>query len=408
MFEALPKRADALAVGFCCMLLWILQMQRPLNADVAWLLDAGSRWFAGQEIYVDILELNPPLVFYDMALLTAGTWSKAGYLAGVCAAIYVSSLSCDRKWAAFAALSVPALLPFGQRDHLALIAVLPYLVSERRKWPVGIALFLGTGLKPHLLLIPFLCVLWRRRLDGAVLTLSALLAAYVAFIMIVHREFLTVMVPLARATYGDVSGSPSVDLWFVVAVVTAVALMHWRSPIAGAITGALLSYLLQGKFWYYHLVPAVGLAIYVGLTTRVFRAVSLACAASLMILSSTYFFRGNRNPVDPIPIGAKRVLFLTPHLPMAYPVVFERGVENTSPFAALWPVPGALDQPAMLRNIRQRQVDAIVEQCPEYIFTNIKDPLDYFQFVSGDPRVQGYRYVGRVHSFRVYRKPSCQ
>jgi hypothetical protein len=384
--------------------LWALQMQRPLNADVAWLLDAGSRWAHGQRLYIDIVEINPPLVFYDMAVLTVGTWSKAVYLAGVCTAIFVSSLWCERKWLAFAALSFPALLPFGQRDHLALIAALPYVASDRKSWPSGIWLFAGTALKPQLLLIPLFAALWRRRLDAALIVLAGLVAAYVLLIALVHPAYLRAIVPLAMATYAGLEGN--MGYWYQLAIILVVVGLNWRSPVAAGIIGALLSYALQGKFWYYHLVPAIGLAIYLGLAAVAWQGVNRACAIALSLLSAAYFIR-DQPPVDPIPGTAKRVLFLTPNLPMAYPVVFERRVENTSPYPSLWPVPGAGKRQDILAEVRRRQVDAILQRCPQYIFTNVKDRIDYFDFLSVDPRFRGYSPAGNFHSFKVYRNPRC-
>ncbi|MCH8614779.1 hypothetical protein LZ016_01475 [Sphingomonas sp. SM33] len=398
------EKYDRVLLTLCCCALWALQMLRPLTPDVAWYLDAGSRWFNGQRLYVDILELNPPLIFYDMALLTAGTWSKGLYLAGVCAAIFVSAILCERRWAAFAALTLPALLPFGQRDHLALIAVLPYLASDRRGWPMGIWLFAGTALKPHFLLMPLLAALWRRRWDAALTTLLVLVALYAVLIPLIHPAFLTDIVPLARSTYHGLGGS--FGYWYQLGLILAVLVMNRRSPIAGAILGALLAYLLQGKFWYYQLVPALGLATYGGLVARRMPGVNRACAAGISILSVAYL-AGAHRPIDPIPAGATRVLFATPHIPMAYPVVFERGVENTSPYPALWPVPGAATRPDIVAEVRHRQVDAILKRCPQYIFTNMKDEFDYFAFLSADPRLHGYRRVGNVHSFRVYLNPRC-
>lgn len=406
MLNSALKSHTWLLLLIACIALWAFQVQRPLNPDVAWLLDAGTRWFGGQRLYVDIIEINPPLVFYDMAILTAGTWSKAGYLAGVCAAIYASSLWCERKWLAFAALSVPALLPFGQRDHLALIAVLPYLVNERRTWPMGVWLFAGAALKPHLLLIPLCGALWRRQWDPALTALVGLLVAYSLFIVVAHAAYLTDIVPLARATYGAFEAFPSINQWFQIALILLIAGMNWRSPVAGAILGALLSYFLQSKFWYYQLIPAVGLAIYLGVAGVRPNRIGIAGAIGLSILSAAYAIRAVR-PLDPIPPGAKRVLFLTAHIPVSYPVLFERGVENTSPYPAFWPVPGALNNPKILDDVRRKQVDAIVERCPEYIFSNLRESFDYFAFLSADPRFRGWRYVGDFHSFKIYRNPEC-
>lgn len=404
MFLRHAQLRQELLLAICCAALWFAELQRPLAADVAWLLDAGSRWFHGQVLYVDIIELNPPLIFYDMAVLTGGAWTKASYIAGVCIAIFVSSILCDRRWIAFVALSAPALAPFGQRDHLALIAVLPYVVARRSSWPLGIWMFAGVALKPQLLLIPILAALWRRSVDPAIVICGCLVGSYGVFIAIVHPTYLTEIVPLARATYGSLGGHFAFIHQFILIVL--VAAMNWRSPVSGAIVGALLSYFLQGKFWYYQLVPAVGLAIYQGAASQIFHNVNRACAAALVILSAASAARMAR-PVDPIPEGAKRVLFLTAHIPVAYPVVFERGVENTSPYPSLWPVPGAATRQDILAEVRRRQVDEVLKRCPQYIFTNRKEAFDYMQFLSTDRRFHGYRFIGEKGSFRIYASRRC-
>ena len=36
-------------------------------------------------------------------------------------------------------------------------------------------------------------------------------------------------------------------------------------------------------------------------------------------------------------------------------------------------VPGAANRPDILAEVRRTQVDAILQRCPQYIFTNVKD-----------------------------------
>jgi hypothetical protein len=397
-----------LLLAAACVALWAFQMQRPITDDIAWLLDAGSRWFDGQRLYVDIMELNPPLIFYVMAVLTAGTWSKAAFLAGVCLAIFASAMWCgDRRWAAFAALTLPALVPFGQRDHLALIAALPFLVAEKRKWPMGVWLFAGTALKPHLLLIPLLGAAWRRQWrDPALWTLAGLVLAYAAYILAVHPAYVRVIVPLAVTTY-HAYGAPF-HFWPQLVLILVIAATNLRSPLIGPLVAALASYYLQGKFWYYQLIPAVGLAIYIGLVAPKLRLLNALCAAALAAATLPVLFQP-KPLIDPIPAGARRVLFLTHRLQRPYPLVFERGIENTSPYPALWPVPGALDKPAILAEARRRQVDAIVARCPQYIFTDRTDAFDYYRFLLADPRFGGmdYRRLRSVGPFEVYASARC-
>ena len=43
-------------------------MRSPLKDDIAWLLYVARRWLAGRELYVDVVEVNPPLIVWISAI----------------------------------------------------------------------------------------------------------------------------------------------------------------------------------------------------------------------------------------------------------------------------------------------------------------------------------------------------
>src|SRR5271157_2884520 len=43
-------------------------LRSPLKDDVAWLLYVARRWIAGRELYVDVVEVNPPLIVWISAI----------------------------------------------------------------------------------------------------------------------------------------------------------------------------------------------------------------------------------------------------------------------------------------------------------------------------------------------------
>src|SRR5271157_5778984 len=43
-------------------------LRSPLKDDVAWLLYVARRWLAGRELYVDVVEVNPPLIVWISAI----------------------------------------------------------------------------------------------------------------------------------------------------------------------------------------------------------------------------------------------------------------------------------------------------------------------------------------------------
>jgi hypothetical protein len=42
----------------------LIVFRQPLNLDVAWYFVAARRWLDGARLYVDVLEVNPPLVIW--------------------------------------------------------------------------------------------------------------------------------------------------------------------------------------------------------------------------------------------------------------------------------------------------------------------------------------------------------
>src|ERR1700760_4576042 len=45
-----------------------IAMRSPLKDDIAWLLYVARRWMAGRELYVDVVEVNPPLIVWISAI----------------------------------------------------------------------------------------------------------------------------------------------------------------------------------------------------------------------------------------------------------------------------------------------------------------------------------------------------
>ena len=58
--------AGLLAVVIAIVLFTMLRS--PLKDDVAWLLYVARRWLAGRELYVDVVEVNPPLIVWISAI----------------------------------------------------------------------------------------------------------------------------------------------------------------------------------------------------------------------------------------------------------------------------------------------------------------------------------------------------
>jgi len=286
-----------------------------LNHDVAWCLVATRRLLAGDRLYVDILEVNPPLIFWLMSPCAAlGQWlglsdsTTAGILpvvvltavtfvvsrvAGLAPAPVTwlrSSMLC-----AFLFLASIVVLPdAGQRDHVAAVLLFPYGILSGRtslalQTPVSVSICcgmlaaIGVALKPFFLL-PWLAaelvvVVRRRSLHACWRPDFALVVAgqciYAAMVLTLTPTYLTTIVPLARATLGAYETSQFLLLSFdpllrlgICALAALAASMLLPGPaqlassesLAAMALGFLASFVLQAKGWSYHLVPALILA----------------------------------------------------------------------------------------------------------------------------------------------------
>jgi hypothetical protein len=292
-----------------------IALRSPLKDDIAWLLYVARRWLAGRELYVDVIEVNPPLIIWISAIpIRIAGWLKtspetiaipffisAVLGCGVWAACLLrgySALFADRL-PVFAALGTVLLvvpgMELGQREHLLMAAILPYLVlyacrldGRRLHWmaalAAGVLAGFGCALKPRyaavFVVLECLALLrdpglrgWRLRgglLGVMPLAAAGTLAGYGALVLLTCPNYLHRAVPLALALYGatDVSFTQllgdSLRLLFGEAV--AVLLWWWsrrwlpeRNLMLTLVAFALASTVVcfvDGKDWFYHRLPA--------------------------------------------------------------------------------------------------------------------------------------------------------
>lgn len=293
---AWPLAVALLLVVVAGALLW----NAELVNDVAWQLWVARQLAHGVTLYTDIVEVNPPLWFWaaipvvDLAQLF-GVSSYHVLIPGVLALdvvalLLVRTLCRDLEDARLIVLGFPVITllafldVFGQREHLTLIATVPYLVLVARRadgLPVsrtiatlcGIMAAFGLALKPHFLLVPvaleILLLVRTRRLPFRPenIALAVSLVAYALSVLLFARAYFVASLPMLMIYQGD-HRSIAYLLSQPVATMTCLLLLSLalygrpRSSIAQAalIAGLafLAAYFLQGKGWRYHGVPAMG------------------------------------------------------------------------------------------------------------------------------------------------------
>lgn len=278
----------------------------PLKDDIAWLLYVARRWMAGRELYVDVVEVNPPLIIWISAIpVELARWfhvdaqftAMSIFITGVLGSAWWCATSLRQPDTLFAdrlpvfavagivLLLVPAA-ELGQREHLLIAATLPYLVLFARSLdgekpaPVaallaGVLAGLGCALKPRygaVFAVLEILALTRGLRPWRLMPLAAgfTLAAYAALIALLCPAYLRRAVPLALALYGgtDVSFMDMLNATALILAGQAIAVVLWwlrgrRLPernlmltlVVFAATSTVICF-VDGKDWYYHRLPA--------------------------------------------------------------------------------------------------------------------------------------------------------
>jgi hypothetical protein len=389
----------------------VLLLPRPLSPDIS-----GQLWIAqqirqGARLYVDFLEINPPLWFWMavpvQAVAETTGWQASGLLiAGVAAAALASLLVTGRLlgdmpagrrrafllYAALVLLVMP-VRDLGQREQLALFAALPYaaLASARRRGDavglalallVGAACALGFALKHYFLLAPILLEVWllagRRRgwrpFRPETLALAAIGLGYGAAVLIATPEYLTGMVPRLRLAYGAAAVPwrqmvlPAQLAWiFTVVAILPQARSLGRASLASALLVAAAGFggawLIQHKGWPYQSVPTTGLLAFAfaALLAEQWDAVSSfvrKLAPAVLLLPLGLALTPTHAPVTPetdiapalegLPPGTSVGIVSTEGF-TAWPAAIDRGFRFPSRYGSLWMLPAIDAHPSDLR-----------------------------------------------------------
>jgi hypothetical protein len=325
----------------------VFYAQGRLHHDPSFILVATRRWLDGAVLYRDIIEINPPLIFYLTAPAVwlsnrLGVRDTVVFIWLVCGATAISLVWCSSLLDRVAVLSparrafivagcflgllvIPAY-NFGQREHLFVILALPYFlaavfepmglgVRPFERMALGFYAVCGIALKPFFLL-PLMGVLaanvWLKRstrplFDPANLTIAAGCAAYLPLAFLLYPDYLRTVLPIGLKIYGAVAGNMEDAPWRLVyppLLMAAIAALPGKeAPVRACLTvlvsmvlGAWVAFLVQHKIWDYLILPfdsmaVVASAVALALTWRQGRpravpSVILASVAAFLLASS--------------------------------------------------------------------------------------------------------------------------
>ncbi len=303
----------------------LLALLPDAGHDQLWLLLAAARIGPHADPYGPLVfESNPPLALWLSALVVALAHALhlsltvtfklvVTFLAGISAVLCARLVRfrhrsrADRWLLAFLFFLIAGVLPardFGQRDHVLVLLVLPYLLAAASHlagkplpWPRRIAFTLlaalGLALKPHQALIAMAVELTLlltsrprrpRLLEPALFATAA--AAYFVAVQTLAPAYFDDVLPALRSTYwafGSLSPPQllydSVQLQLLLAAtLAAVFTSRQSSPSAlillAAGLAADLAFAIQGTGWYYQQLPALSF-LALALTAQLLRSKAL-------------------------------------------------------------------------------------------------------------------------------------
>ena len=453
-----------------------------LNHDVAWYLTATRRWLEGANLYVDIIEVNPPVIFYLMVpvILAADLLhisEKFAFVAFIClmtavSLIWSAHLLRRQKYlapsqryavvaASFVGLVFVQMTYFGQRDHIMLIFALPYFISQifirdpQKLAPleqIALGLYAGLGivLKHYFLLAPLALILvsiYQKHSFKPLLSLShwaigCVCLFYVAFVYVFHGDYFSAIVPMGQLVYAAYNRD-IIEVLFLnsfhiyLLCLAAIYLSHKAvddetkrisERLIALCLGLGLAYIIQSKGWSYHFNPFFAVlvlcAAWVLVTewqARAKRKFAMIFSAWIILVALIKTFVNGAYSNDMVesfhsPLAdnapVERFLVLSSNVWPAFPLANELSALHTSPYPALWPIPGAVRKLAatdchrdantcmrlttILDDVRHNVVESFLAGKPQLVIVDAREQKGYFAdqsfdflgFLSQDPRFQ--------------------
>ncbi len=271
-----------------------------LNVNSTWILYCAKEMLTGAVLYVDRIDINPPLIFI-YSLIPAFFSNIFNISVGLIYIIFIFFITAISLLLIYTLLNnsiykknirpiiysltfiltISVSYNFGDREHLFIIFILPYTLlqiipnSIKGKKLLLFALFavLGFNLKPHFFLIFLTIILIKLfqtkrlitlfRVDFLIISFSALI--YLLIIKTFFPEYIDEIVPLTLNSYYLIESLQHLSfkveiLFFILSVLLVLFIQKFKLSkeqlfllIFAYI--AFIIYILQGKSFSYQLIP---------------------------------------------------------------------------------------------------------------------------------------------------------
>lgn len=310
----MPKPISTANISLLLIFVTAILIQSSLvpTSDISYLMYVSNEIFHGKKYGIDIFETNPPMILYlyypaiKLSQLTSLSQT-------ICLRIFIFTLAyisltlCkkisdiliqERLTHYLLMLSIIFILcflpahQFGQREHLALILTLPYffssvLVLEQHKLNrlpliiIGIMAGLGFCIKPFfifpLVLVELLLIFKTRHLLAWLrippVIIATTMVLYLASTFLLQPAYFSTLLPLINTFYfygieeDWRTFLQQQTVLFCISIFFTSALLLRKSKYKNillvftcALTGFMLSFIVAKSAWFYHTIPAIGMA----------------------------------------------------------------------------------------------------------------------------------------------------
>lgn len=469
--------------------------------DMLFLLEGGKRLLAGGTYVNDMFENNPPLIYYfsvginflakafdvsNVFVFKLFIYILILYSLGACHYLLnfkpVKSIGISFLLLTLAfCLLILSVCVFGEREHLMLILTMPYYFllyqsaagikfNPTLKITISFLAALGFAIKPYFLFSflfsELLFMYWQRnwkalfRLEIQIIFWT--LIAYLVSITVFMPDFYSDILPYLIKFY--VFNTSIIELLTNPALINAALLLLsslYLSAFLGRIetlliavnSGCILSFILQGKGWYYHAFPLITMnsllatmLVFHLLTARKRNKIHplllmvIIIAQILFTLIPAFvddykrinYYKNDSSSFQQfIKITRKfahhkPIFFFSTDLAMTLPIVYYSNAKLGSRFPSLWPLAGIINRQYALqhcdqicREAKQKILHYIMEDFkryqPELAYvdvhpykTFIKPPFEYLKFMQQSPDFQiiwqQYCYLLTSRNYAIYHR----
>jgi hypothetical protein len=467
-FSALVR--NGWPVLFVVLLALVERAMVDLVGDVSWLITLCEKILAGQRPYIDFIETNPPAAIYMYMLpvvfsrlLGVSPEFAVGFFVfvGAAASLWASAQilrkakvpdlgSLWRLAAFFAALLL--VLPgavFAQREHVALIAFLPYLAvalsrahGKQVQWHWILLAGLCAGfvaiIKPHLaagVVFTAVAAAWLGKSWRPIFALENWIAAgmlgiYGAIVVSFFPTLVNDLLPVTLAVYVPMQAPifefvtmGSSPLWFGAVLVALLILQKVAAAprfaiLFAASAGFAVAFFLQRKGWAYHAYPMLALslaalvgafltrwplAVWTGRKDLLLRAVSGVFIAVLVTMNFSWLStaRDTRAFVEPIKRAVQnpKIFAFSDGTDTGFPLARKVNGDWVSRTCCLWIAAGGMVMKikdpdplkvpfynSFIERERLGLVEDLIRHRPDIlIFERVR--FDWLEWAKSDPRI---------------------